>query len=330
MQLNSSILSNTSSELLQPNDIFRPKNDNIKELETNRTVTVKQQQKIKVDPTPITGAKHVDLKSDQNINKINNNTIENEIIHNFQTEAKINKTKITPAAIVTKQLIDPKVNQKLTANDVANKSNNNVAIAPIAKSAVKESTKKKSKEKDQKAVAEEKRRLQEEEEEKKRLELIAAQRKAKLVDQNIVRAEQGPKRNNLAASVGKMTSYFPSFIFLIYILNYFFLLAPWSNISDNATANPTSSPLTLAEIQKAEREHRSEMYRLEQAQQQTQALLDQQKQTESVLKWKLKPQNQTKSLAEIQAEESKARQTIQQISAANVCLIEKKKQKFHL
>lgn len=76
--------------------------------------------------------------------------------------------------------------------------------------------------------------------------------------------------------------------------------------------------MTLAEIQKSERERRSEMFRLEQAQQQTQALLDQQKQVDSVLKWNMKPQNQAKSLAEIQAEESKARQTIQQISAANV------------
>lgn len=76
--------------------------------------------------------------------------------------------------------------------------------------------------------------------------------------------------------------------------------------------------MTLAEIQKAERERRAEMYRLEQAQQQNQAIIEQQQQKE-VLKWKLKPQqNQAKSLAEIQAEESKARQTIQQITAANV------------
>lgn len=74
----------------------------------------------------------------------------------------------------------------------------------------------------------------------------------------------------------------------------------------------------MTEIQKAERERRAELYRLEQAQQQTQALLDQQQQKESVLKWKLKPQNQTKSLAEIQAEESKARQSNLQIVAANV------------
>lgn len=56
---------------------------------------------------------------------------------------------------------------------------------------------------------------------------------------------------------------------------------------------------------------------MEQAQQQTQAILEQQNKQDNVLKWKLKPQNQTKSLAEIQAEEAKQRQTIQ-LSMANV------------
>lgn len=92
------------------------------------------------------------------------------------------------------------------ARSTGNATNATNATAP--KNATKESTKnKKSKDKDQKA-AEEKRRQQEEEErqqleEKKRLELIAAQRKAKLIDPNLVaRAEQTMKRNNLAASVG--------------------------------------------------------------------------------------------------------------------------------
>lgn len=94
--------------------------------------------------------------------------------------------------------------------------------------------------------------------------------------------------------------------------------APWSNITENAASAAANTSLTLAEIQKAERERRSEQYRLELAQQQSQAIMEQQHQKEAVLKWKLKPQNQAKSLAEIQAEESKARQTIQQISAQNV------------
>lgn len=96
--------------------------------------------------------------------------------------------------------------------------------------------------------------------------------------------------------------------------------APWSNIAENAASTAANTSLTLAEIQKAERERRAEQYRTELAQQQTQSLLDQQQQQkEAVLKWKVKPpQNQAKSLAEIQAEESKARQTIQQNSAANV------------
>lgn len=90
-----------------------------------------------------------------------------------------------------------------------------------------------------------------------------------------------------------------------------------SNLTETVGQNASTSPLTLAEIQKAERERRSEMYRLEQAQQQTQAILEQQNKQDNVLKWKLKPQNQTKSLAEIQAEEAKQRQTIQ-LSMANV------------
>lgn len=100
--------------------------------------------------------------------------------------------------------------------------------------------------------------------------------------------------------------------------DFFIVIAPWSNITESAAATINSNQLSLAEIQKLERERRSEQYRLEQAQQQSQALiLEQQQQKETVPKWKLSPQNQTKSLAEIQAEESRARQTIQQISAAN-------------
>lgn len=99
--------------------------------------------------------------------------------------------------------------------------------------------------------------------------------------------------------------------------------APWSNLAESAASSVTNSALTLAEIQKAERERRAELFRLEQANQQSQAIMDQQQQKESVLKWKLKPQNQAKSLAEIQAEESKARQTIQQLSAASVSIVKK-------
>lgn len=102
----------------------------------------------------------------------------------------------------------------------------------------------------------------------------------------------------------------------------FVFSAPWSNLAESAASNVTNSALTLAEIQKAERERRAELFRLEQANQQSQAIVDQQQQQkESVLKWKLKPQNQAKSLAEIQAEESKARQTIQQLSAASVSIV---------
>lgn len=200
-------------------------------------------------------------------------------------------------------------------NNHATISNNNDAtIKPNASNAAagkatkeinprENSTKKKKEQR----MAEEKKRQQEEEErqlmeEKKRLETIALQRKAKLVDQNAgsTRGDGNSKRNNMVASI-----------------------APWSNIGDVATTNVTSSSLNFADIQKAERERRAEMYRMEQSlrEQQTQAILEQQQQQkENVLKWKLKPQsNQIKSLAEIQAEESKARQSnIQQVASSNV------------
>lgn len=163
-----------------------------------------------------------DIKTIQINNKLNNNAIEAQLddVHADKFDLKTLKPKPAMVAPTTttsaapmglakpQQIIDVKATQKPisvanASQDIANKSNNNVTNSvTAAKNPAKESTKKKSKEKDQKA-AEEKRRQQEEEEERKRLELIAAQRKAKLVDQNAVRAEQGPKRNNLAASVGK-------------------------------------------------------------------------------------------------------------------------------
>lgn len=206
-----------------------------------------------------------------------------ESIENQSEIAKGMKGKI----VVVKQSIE-KVSLKVSVE-----SNNNKGALTITNQKnpvlTKESAsaKKKNKEKDQK-LAEEKKRLQEEEEEKKRIELIAAQRKAKLVDQNASnRNEQQTKKlASTAASV-----------------------APWLEMS---TANVANSPLNLAEIQKAERERRNELSRMEQAlrEQQNQANLEEQQQKEAALKWKVKQQaNQIKSLAEIQAEESKARQT---------------------
>lgn len=206
------------------------------------------------------------------------------------------------------------------------------------KIATKESTKnKKSKDKDQKAAEEKKRQQDEEErqqlEERKRLELIAAQRKAKLTDAGTApRVDQTSKRNNLAASVGMAMWRLTSISWQLFSivserclwLFVFFLwkfVAPWSNITENASATTNTQQLSLAEIQKLERERRSEQYRLEQAQQQANQVIIDQQQKESVLKWKLSPQNHTKSLTEIQAEESRARQSIQQISAANAVSI---------
>lgn len=202
------VLGNASAELLQPTDIFRAKNENVRDLEAN-CVPVKQvKAKVESSSVGVKLAPMIDPKSAQNVNKINNNAVEfDELLVSDKIEGKLNKVKVqaTPVANAMKQVNENnKANQKGTnAGDIANKSNNNIAVsATAAKNLAKESIKKKSKEKDQKA-AEEKRRQQEEDEERKRLELIAAQRKAKLVDQNAVRIEQ-PKRNNLAASVGML------------------------------------------------------------------------------------------------------------------------------
>lgn len=211
---------------MQSSDVFRPKNENIKELESNKMSSGKM-TKAKADASNSGVKVSGDIKTIQNNNKLNNNAIEaqHDDVHADKIDLKTIKSKnavvaaaMTSAATmgITKPTIDAKVAQKpisgLNSSDVANKSNNNVInTAPVSKNPAKESTKKKSKEKDQKAV-EEKRRQQEEEDERKRLELIAAQRKAKLVDQNAIRAEQGPKRNNLAASVGKFVSHCPKSI----------------------------------------------------------------------------------------------------------------------
>lgn len=193
------VLANTPAELLQPTDMFRPKNDNIKEIEANRSKAAKA----KAEPSAAKPAN--DVKPTQNINKINNNAVEMHFdeSHIDKVDVKANKAK---NAVAAKVINEPKANQKVnnvqSVTEAINKSNNNVVNAAAPKAAAKESTKKKSKEKDQKA-AEEKRRQHEEEEERKRLELIAAQRRAKLVDQTAVRVDPVPKRNNLAASVGE-------------------------------------------------------------------------------------------------------------------------------
>lgn len=216
------VLGNSTAELMQSTNMFRPKNDNVKELEANRAGGKVAKAKNEPPIGVVKQSSSTDIKSIQNFNKINNNAIEaqSEEMHSEKiSDIKVKQAKFmasanaanaaavaSAAAIFNKQMIEKimthKPNSGQTASDAANKSNNNVANAIAPKNPVKESTKKKSKEKDQKA-AEEKRRQLEEDEEKKRLELIAAQRRAKLVDQNATRPEQGQKRNNLAASVGK-------------------------------------------------------------------------------------------------------------------------------
>lgn len=346
------------SELIHQSDMFKMRNENFTDehiavIEATKAMAVdKTNAKIKSD------AKHNQNQSSPHVNDNDNVRNNNPIVANKSTTnksleklkqdeendkfidiGKSNKTnKNTPATAATSKQTPIEIKnpiQKIALNNNNAQTqqqqqqngtqdnshsiltNNNIKTSASATAAInaaklaattkENSTKKKSKDKDLR-LAEEKKRQQEEEErqsleEKKRLELIAAQRKAKLVDQNLAAAsarnDVNGKRNNMAASV-----------------------APWSNLGDVAATNVVTSPLNFAEIQKAERERRAELYRMEQSlrEQQTQAILEQQQQKDAVLKWKLKPQaNQIKSLAEIQAEESKARQSnFQQVSTTNV------------
>lgn len=88
-------------------------------------------------------------------------------------------------------------------------------------------------------------------------------------------------------------------------------VAPWTLPSAKVAAldNPV---LSLSEIQKAERERRLEQDRVEQKireEQQIASMIEQRKK-ESLSGWNVKQPNKIKSLPEIQAEESKARQTV--------------------
>lgn len=196
------VVGTTAVDTSKPNDMFRPKNDNVKEIEANRSAGNKVARPRTDVAKPIVS----DPNAIQNINKLNNNateTLNDSFEKKAATVLKTNLILKRPVKVGETVTQPQPVSTVAIASDVANKTNNNLATATAPKNATKESTKKKSKEKDQKA-AEEKRRQLEEEEERKRLELIAAQRKAKLIDQNAPRAEQAPKRNNLAASVGKL------------------------------------------------------------------------------------------------------------------------------
>lgn len=223
------VLGNIPNDLiLQQSDMFRTKNDNIKDIQLDAN---KQQQQTgigkvaKNKPEPVTVGttlKTFDANTIQANNKINNNLIGPTTDEPLQSDEidninKLNKAKNYAAAAVAAAMATNKpieIKSQLKANNNAANddammkksinNNNNNANATAPKTTTKESTKKK---KEQKA-AEEKRRQQEEEErqqleERKRLELIAAQRKAKLIDQNPARIEPAPKRNNLAPSVGE-------------------------------------------------------------------------------------------------------------------------------
>lgn len=342
------------NELIQQTEMFKIRNENFKEelivVEPSKPITIEKNNANNLIHDPKINHHQSSIVANDTDVRNNNPIVANKVVEKLIPDDesdnlsdgksnKINKNLPATAATAKQAPIENKQNQKVALNNdntqqlqqqqngthesghniSANTSINNnskanalAAVAPtvgakIAATTKENSTKKKNKDKDQR-LAEEKKRQQEEEErqlleEKKRLELIAAQRKAKLVDQTaapVSRGDANGKRNNMAASV-----------------------APWSNIGDVAATNIVNrQPLNFAEIQKAERERRAESYRMEQSlrEQQTQAILEQQQQKDAVLKWKLKPQaNQTKSLTEIQAEESKARQSnIQQVSTTNV------------
>lgn len=229
----------------------------------------------------------------------------------LQKNVKKNKTDAVNASSIKsgsddgrgkKKVDGPASNDTDNALNANNNNDNNNKNNATTKQNAKEGGKKKSKDKEAK-VTEEKKRQQEEEErqyleEKKRLEDIAEQRKSKLMEHysraedSAQRESNGQKRNNNNSATS---------------------VAPWSAFA-TGSATSSGSP-SLAEIQRTERERRAEQFRVEQAireQQQSHAMLEQQQQKDSVLKWNLKPQNQIKSLAEIQAEESKARQVIEQ------------------
>lgn len=222
------VLGNIPNDLiLQQSDMFRTKNDNIKNIQQfdaskQQSGGVGKVAKIKMETLATTTLNIIDANSIQanNNNKINNNLIEpmtdEPLLQSdkIDNNNKLNKAKnVNAAATATNKPIEFKLQSKANNNagiddammkksTINNINANANTIAP--KTATKESTKKK---KEQKA-AEEKRRQQEEAErqqleEQKRLELIAAQRKAKLVDQNPARVEATPKRHNLAASIGE-------------------------------------------------------------------------------------------------------------------------------
>lgn len=138
---------------MQQNDIFRAKNENIKELEANRA-PAKQN---KIDPSAgVKQASSDKLKSNillkSNLilkpNLINQNAIENDENQAERIDAKANNKKSTPvvAANTTKTLAnETKAQQKpssvLNTVDVAKaNNNNNVANATAPKSSVKDST----------------------------------------------------------------------------------------------------------------------------------------------------------------------------------------------
>lgn len=164
--------------------------------------------------------------------------------------------------------------------------------------------KKRLKELKKQQAEDERRRQQEEEkrrqsiEEQKRLDDIAEQRKAKLME-----GQRRSQQNDQNQSLPRQNANAPS-------------VAPWSI---NPVAQVAKPSLSLAEIQKAERERRAEQSRIEQMireQQQTQNLLESRQQKESTQKWNLQPHS-VKSLAEIQAEESVKRQSISDQIALN-------------
>lgn len=279
-----------------------------------------------VGPTPATTIKSDSDKSanekarkQEDLSVLDQMTDSNQIASVKQQPKSLKKNKTEAVGAARGVIDDSKVKKNSKADSISPENdasfmtvNSNSSNTPtsFSKQTAKEASKKKNKDRDAKAAEEKKRQQDEDErqylEEKKRLEDIAEQRKSKLME-NSARVEDSSqlsssKRNNLAASI-----------------------APWSSFTTGSSTGVSSSP-SLAEIQRIERERRAEQMRIEQAireQQQSHALLEQQQQKDSILKWNLKPQSHIKSLAEIQAEESKARQAIlereqQQLSVSSI------------
>lgn len=281
--------------------------------------TINQQQQMKTEKQIRDELKKEDPKKDELINwKISNLAAQQQAQHQHmqqqvahQQQQQLLENQIIEKQREEKRKRDADSEKRNKAEEEKQKQSKKDALKSDGSSSKKDpksddkkrdsDEKKRLKELKRQQAEDERRRQQEEEkrrqnmEEQKRLDDIAEQRKAKLMEgqRRSQQHDQSLPRQNANPSV-----------------------APWSI---NPVAQVVKPSLSLAEIQKAERERRAEQSRIEQLireQQQTQNLIESRQQKESTQKWNLQPHS-VKSLAEIQAEESVKRQSISDQIALN-------------